>query len=293
MERRWVRSEGMDSQGMSRLCDKKTSYGEGMYTRVYIYICIDISSWCILPRLKVEHIITHLDRYGVDCKKKQWENQMSRHQVKRRQDILHVSQVFCWAPPLISPSNHPMQKVEIQWKNSKSPKKNDILWFLEFNSFHVDPKRELIGCFSTSTTAWLSAGFITHDAASPLPSMWSSKYVAWTRVLPEGLPGPWFCPSSGHDADPCPVTMGFEMEDPGNWIDHCTSKIVRALIFFFWKVCFLLGCGLSIVDVWMFAVDVVEGLAFFGQRVTSKKHKDYPVFSRKKIRWAEFSLVHY
>lgn len=71
MERRWVRSEGMDSQGMSRLCDKKTSYGEGMYTRVYIYICIDISSWCILPRLKVEHIITHLDRYGVDCKKKQ------------------------------------------------------------------------------------------------------------------------------------------------------------------------------------------------------------------------------
>ena len=40
MERRWVRSEGMDSQGMSRLCDKKTSYGgEGMsYTCVYIYI---------------------------------------------------------------------------------------------------------------------------------------------------------------------------------------------------------------------------------------------------------------
>lgn len=132
-----------------------------------------------------------------------------------------------WGPPLISPSNHPMQEVEIQ-KKKNLPKKNDILWFLEFNSFHVDPKRELIGCFSTSTTAWLSAGFITHDAASPLPSMWSSKYVAWTiRCFLKVSPGPWFCPSSaGHGADPCPVRMGFEMEDPGNWIDHCTSKIV-------------------------------------------------------------------
>lgn len=45
-------------------------------------------------------------------------------------------------------------------------------------------------------------------------------------------PRPRFCPSSaGHGADPCPVRMGFEMEDPGNWIDHCTSKIVRACVF--------------------------------------------------------------
>lgn len=70
--------------------------------RVCMYIYIYMCSWCILPGLKVEHIITHLDRYGVDCNKKQRENQMSQHQVKRRQDILHVSQVFCWAPPLIS-----------------------------------------------------------------------------------------------------------------------------------------------------------------------------------------------
>ena len=34
----------------------------------------------------------------------------------------------------------------------------------------------------------------------------------------------------------------------------------------------------------MFAVDVVEGLAFLGQRVTSKKHKDYHVFFKEKIQ---------
>lgn len=37
----------------------------------------------------------------------------------------------------------------------------------------------------------------------------------------------------------------------------------------------------------MFAVDVVEGLAFFGQRVASKKHKDYHVFFKEKnpVSW--------
>lgn len=34
----------------------------------------------------------------------------------------------------------------------------------------------------------------------------------------------------------------------------------------------------------MFAVDVVEGLALFGQRVASKKHKDYHVFFKEKIQ---------
>ena len=237
---------------------------EKVCIHAYIYICIDISSWCILPRLKVEHIITHLDRYGVDCKKKQWENQMSRHQVKRRQDILHVSQVFCWAPPLISPSNHPMQKVEIQWIQISQKKWHSMVFGVQ-----------LFPCWSKTRIDWMFLNIHNSLVECRLHHPWCCEPFALNvvvqircldhQVLPEGPPGPWFCPSSaGHDADPCPVRMGFEMEDPGNWIDHCTSKIVRALIFFFWKVCFLIGCGLSNLDVrsgccWRFGISWTEG----------------------------------
>ena len=47
-----------------------------MYTCVYIYIYLQaqqnryLGSWFILRDLKVEHLNTHVERYGVDYKKK-------------------------------------------------------------------------------------------------------------------------------------------------------------------------------------------------------------------------------
>ena len=159
---------------------------------------------------------------------------MSQHQVKRRQDILHVSQVFMLGPdPDFETPIIPCRRSKFNERIANLPKKwwHSMVFGVQF-----------LPCWSKTRIDWMFLNIHNSLVECRLHHPWCCEPFALNvvvqircldhQVLPEGPPRPWFCPSSaGHDADPCPVRTGFEMEDPGNWIDHCTSKIVRAYVF--------------------------------------------------------------